>query len=450
MSVPKVVIVGRPNVGKSSLFNWLIGRRVSIVDPKDGVTRDRVGHLVEHDGSYFELFDTGGMGLSDKDGLTSQIERQIDAAISEAALLLFVVDAQSGLVALDELVARRLRYSEKPIVCVANKCDNARYEAQAAAEFYKFGRKLVQVSVTAGRHRDELLDEIVQRLPPMAGAAPDAEMKLAVVGKRNVGKSTLINCLAGVERMIVSEVPGTTRDSVDVRFEHNGRVFVAIDTAGVRRKRSLADSIEFYGFTRVQQTIGRADVVLFFLDATSRISKVDKQLAHFISQQHKPCIFVVNKWDLMNATPTGKFDHYLTDTFPAWTYVPRVFITATTGKNVQGLIDLAQNLFKQANTRVSTPDLNRVIREAVQRRPPPVAEGQTPKIYYATQVAAAPPTIVFFCNRPSLFDATYQRYLIGYCRDHLPYAEVPIKLYLRRRDSHRSLEESGQTPMSQV
>jgi GTP-binding protein len=446
VSVPKVVIVGRPNVGKSSIFNWLIGRRVSIVDSTSGVTRDRVAYLMEHDGSFFELVDTGGIGVDDRDGLTAQINKQIDAAIDEATLLLFVVDAHDGLIALDELVAKKLRYADKPVLCVVNKCDNDRYLEQASAEFYRLGRKLVFVSAAMGRNRDQLLDEVVRRLPvERMGLPEDAEMKLAVVGKRNVGKSTFINCLAGFERMIVSEIPGTTRDSVDVRFEHNGRVFIAIDTAGIRRQRSLVDAVEFYSFSRAQQTIRRADVVLFFLDATSRISKVDKQLAHYIQQQFHPCIVVVNKWDLMSATPTSKFDSYLSDTLPGWSFVPRVFITATTGKNVQGVIDLARNLFTQANARVSTPELNRVIREAMERQPPPVRRGQTPKIYYATQVGVAPPTIVLFCNHTSLFDATYQRYLVNVCRDRLPFAEVPIKLYLRKRDSHRATEQPGAT-----
>jgi GTP-binding protein len=446
VAVPQVAIVGRPNVGKSSLFNWLAGRRIAIVDPTAGVTRDRLTTLVKASDRFFELVDTGGMGVQDVDNLTVQIERQIEAAIERAAVILFTVDARAGLMPLDEEVARRLRYVTKPIICVANKCDSPEIDPQAA-EFYKLGRgKLVCVSAKQNRNKKELLRLVAERLPPADEPDPNLEvsMKLAIVGRRNTGKSTFINSLAQAERVIVSEVAGTTRDSVDVRFEQDGKVFVAIDTAGVRKKGSVASDIEFYSMHRAERSIRRADVVLLFLDPRVRISKVDKQLAEYVLQHHKPAIFVVNKWDLMAPMPTGKFAPYVYATFPSLDYVPIAFITARSGRNVQAVLNLAQNLHKQASARVSTGDLNRVLRHALTKQAPPLRQNRRPKIFYATQVAVNPPTIVLFTNGPELFDNTYQRYLIKTFRDHLPFADVPIKLYLRhkRREDRPPVEEA--------
>ena len=250
MGVPQVVIVGRPNVGKSSVFNWLAGRRLSIVDEVAGVTRDRVSYLMQSGDRFFELVDTGGVGVNDVDNLTKEIDDQIELALETADVILFVVDTRSGLLPLDEEVARRLRYIDKPIICVANKTDDPALDNQAH-EFYRLGRgKLVLVSATQNRHRQDLLDMIVERLPPAgeadSGPGEEPAMKLAIVGRRNVGKSTLVNTLAQAERMIVSEVPGTTRDSVDVRFEMDGKVFVAIDTPGLRRTKSVRTDVDFY------------------------------------------------------------------------------------------------------------------------------------------------------------------------------------------------------------
>ncbi len=449
MPVPCVAIVGRPNVGKSSLFNWLAGRRIAIVDPTAGVTRDRVSTLIKNDERYFELVDTGGMGIDDVDNLTLQVERQIEAAIDQAQVVLFVVDARAGLQNLDEEVARRLRYVNKPVLCVANKCDAPEVDANTA-EFYKLGRgKLICVSALHNRNKDELLGLIQERLPADADVPNlDVQLKLAIVGRRNTGKSTFINNLAQSERMIVSEVPGTTRDSVDVRFERDGKIFVAIDTAGVHRKSSISSDIEFYSIARAERSIRRADVVLLFLDPRVRISKVDKQLAAYVLEQHKPTVFVVNKWDLMVPTPTGKMGHYVRATFPSLDYVPIAFITAMNGKNVQAVLNLAQNLHKQASARVSTGELNKVLRQALEQTAPPLRQNRRPKIYYATQVGTNPPTIVLFTNGPELFDNTYQRYLIRTFRDNLPFHDVPIKLYLRRkhREDNEPVEQKPEPP----
>jgi GTP-binding protein len=447
MAVPMVAIVGRPNVGKSSLFNWLAGRRIAIVDPTAGVTRDRVSTLINYAGEdYFELVDTGGMGIQDEDNLTAHVERQIETAIDQAQVILFVLDTRSGLTPLDEEVARRLRYVTKPVICVANKCDGPELDAQAG-EFYKLGRgKLVCVSALQNRGKGELLELIIERLPKVKTPPvhPEVALKLATVGRRNTGKSTFINCLAQTERMIVSEVPGTTRDSVDVRFELDGKTMIAIDTAGVRRKQSVSSGIEFYSMARAERSIRRADVVLLFLDPRVRVSKVDKQLAAYILEQHKPAVFVVNKWDLMAPLPTGKFTAYLRAVFPNLDYLPIAFITAKSGKNVQAVVNLAQSLRKQSTHRVSTGDLNRVLRLAVEAQAPPLRQNRRPKIYFGTQVAIEPPTIVLFTNSPSLFDNTYQRYLIKTFRNSLPFGDVPIKLYLRHRSREDKLADDDE------
>ncbi len=433
MAIPQVVIVGRPNVGKSSLFNWLAGRRIAIVDATAGVTRDRVTHLVELRGRFV---DTGGMGFDDPDNLSVQIEQQIQAAIDSASIILFVVDTRTGLTPGDEEVARRLRYTNVPVICVANKTDTEAMAVEAEA-FYKFGRPLVRTSVLQNRGQEELLTAIYQKLPTAEdenAPPPEAEMKLAIVGRRNTGKSTFINTLAQAERMITSEVPGTTRDSVDVRFTLDGKTFLAIDTPGIRRTKSLAGDIEFYGLHRAQRSVRRADVVLLFFDATQRISKVDKQLCDYIAQEYKPCIFVVNKWDLQaKAMPTEKWVTYLRDTYRSMAYVPIAFITGQTGKNVKAMLNHAQMLFKQARHRVATATLNKLVQSAVERNPPPLYRNRPPKIYFATQVSGQPPTIVLFCNNPEAISPNYRRYLLGVFRDHLPFGEVPIKLYLRRR-----------------
>jgi len=439
MSVPQVVIVGRPNVGKSSLLNWLAGIRIAIVDDQPGITRDRVTHLMCHDDRYFELVDTGGMGIADMDNLTRHIEEQISLAIDSAALILFVVDAREGMLPLDQDVARRLRTVGVPVLCVANKADDERHDP-SSDEFYRLGMgKPLRVSTQQNRNRAVLLNLIVGKLPPpldseAAEGAAEPEMKVAIVGRRNVGKSTFINTLVSAPRMIVSEVPGTTRDSVDVRFTLDGKSFIAIDTPGIRRTKSRKTDIDFYGTHRAQRSIRRADVVLLFLDCTQRISKLDKQLAEYIAEQYKPCVLVVNKWDQLVATmPTDKWVRYLHDSFAAIRFAPIAFITGQTGKNVKALLNHGQMLFKESRSRVPTGPLNRMLRNAVRQNPPPLAANRRPKIYYATQVGVQPPTIVLMTNEPKLISKQYQRYLLGKFREDLSFDEVPIKLYLRRR-----------------
>jgi GTP-binding protein len=446
MGVPQVAIVGRPNVGKSSLLNWLAGVRVAVVDDKPGITRDRVVYLMRSDDRFFELVDTGGMGHMDADQLTDDIERQITNAIDSADLILMIVDTRVGVTAMDQEVAKRLRYLKTPVLCVANKTDDETFDNQAE-EFRRLGHGVpIKVSTLQNRNKEVLLRRLTESLPdeaPGDEAPAEPDMKVAIVGRRNVGKSTFVNTLVQAERMIVSEVPGTTRDSVDVRFELDGRAFIAIDTPGIRRTRAQQTyDIDFYGAHRAQRSIRRADVVLLFLDASQRIGKVDKQLGDYIAQNHKPCILVVNKWDLLaGSMPTEKWVSYLNDNFRPLSYAPIAFVTGKTGKNVKALLNHAQMLFKQSRERVSTGVINRMVRDAVHATPPPLHQNRRPKIYYATQVGVEPPTIVLFCSQPSAFTKPYQRYLMGKFRDELPFPEVPIKLYLRKREQTDERDE---------
>ena len=344
MSLPQVVIVGRPNVGKSSIFNWLAHKRLAIVDDHAGVTRDRMSFLLNEGDRYFDIVDTGGIGIVDVDNLSAHIDAQIETAIESATIILFVVDTRTGLLPLDHEVVRRLRAINRPTILVANKTDDETFDTQAD-DFLRLGlTNLVKVSVLQNRHHDDLVEAIVALLPPAEEeAAPEAaEMKLAIVGRRNTGKSTFVNTLSQSNRMIVSDVPGTTRDSVDVRFEIDGKTFMAIDTPGVKREKNLANDVEYYSLHRAQRSVRRADVVLLFFDCEQPISNVDKQLCNYIHEEFKPCIFVVNKWDLYHGkVVTEDWVKYLHDTFRTMTHVPIAFITGQTGKNMKALLNHA-------------------------------------------------------------------------------------------------------------
>ncbi len=437
--IPKVVIVGRPNVGKSSLFNWLIEKRIAIEDPTAGVTRDRLVQRVSLDGRVIDLVDTGGMGFDDPDGLTAKIDAQIESGLGTAAVAVLVVDVRSGLLPADIEVARRVRKTSAPVLLVANKADDPKFDPHAHEfDSLGFGEPLA-VSARQHRNRDELVEAIVSRLPEAWPDEPDEidlpEMKLAIVGRRNVGKSTFVNALAHEERVITSPVAGTTRDSVDVRFEVDGHSFLAIDTPGLRRTKSRTSDLDFYSTHRAQRSIRRADVVLLFFDATEPVGKVDKQLAETITEEAKPVVFVVNKWDLYAADVKRKeWADYLRDEFRMMPWAPVAFATAKSGRNVKAVIDTAQRLYRQSRTRVATARLNTVLREAVEANQPPAdTRGRPVRLYYATQVEAAPPTIVISSSAPRSVSEPYKRYLLNTFRKALPYHEVPIKLHLRGR-----------------
>ncbi|MCA9243939.1 MAG: ribosome biogenesis GTPase Der [Phycisphaerales bacterium] len=437
MSLPQVVIVGRPNVGKSSLLNSLARSRISIVDPRAGITRDRVSVLLEDDGRFLELIDTGGIGIVDDDQLEAHVEAQIDTAIARADVILFVTDVTAGITALDQTIAERLRKLETPAILVANKVDEE-VHAPLAAEFERLGFGSPQrVSAAHGHGRIDLMERVMRLLGSAAGEeAPGMPvMKLAIVGKRNAGKSTLVNALAGEQRMIVSEVPGTTRDAVDVRFEKDGRAFVAIDTAGVRKKKSM-DDIDFYSYTRALKSIQRADVVMHLIDATVAVSDVDVRLARAALDETKPYVMVINKWDLAHGRATSEdFGKYISEVMPLYDYAPITLTTANTGKNVDAAVDVALSLHRQAHTRVTTGQLNAALRTVLETRAPSPKRGVRPvRIYYATQASVAPPTFVFSCNDPALVTESYRRFMENRLREILPFREVPLRLLFR---SHR-------------
>lgn len=445
MRLPTVAIVGRPNVGKSSLLNRLVGQRISIVDPTPGVTRDRISVPCPIGDGYVELVDTGGIGIVDHDDLTEHVEDQIAYGLAEATLLLFLVDAREGVTPLDRHVAERLRRLAVPVMLVANKIDEVDMTAETAElNSLGFGEPIA-ISAHHGLGIDRLTDAMARMLGELPSSPPEAAlMKLAIVGKRNAGKSTFINALAGEERVIVSETPGTTRDSVDVTVESDGRKFMLIDTAGVRKRRQIVQNdIEFYGYHRALRSIRRADVVALMIDASVPVSKVDKDLSRDIVNEFKPVVLVVNKWDLARNKAAGDdYAEYFTKVMPELSYAPICLTSATTGMNVHETIRMAEQLFEQSRTRVTTAKLNTVIAEITAKRGPSHKSGtRPPKILYVSQITTCPPTIVCFVNDVRSFDRGYQRFLVNQLRLHLPYSEVPIRVMFRSRRDRDGLRE---------
>lgn len=436
MALPVVTIVGRPNVGKSSLLNLLASERVSIVDPRAGITRDRVSVIVEHEERYFELVDTGGVGIVDDHQLDDHVEAQIQVALRRADLILFVVDVRDGVVPLDVRVAEMLRKLNKPLLLIANKVDDDRL-APHAGEFEKLGcGSPLLLSAEHGYGRSDLLARLSDELRRFEDdtAPRQPVMKLAIVGKRNAGKSTLVNSLAGEDRVIVSEIPGTTRDAVDVQFEIDGQAFIAIDTAGVRKKRSM-DEIDFYSYTRALRSIERSDVVLHLIDSTVPVGDVDLRLARAVADQFKPVVIGINKWDLAKGQASAEdYADYLSQVMPIAPYAPLTFLTAKTGRNTSATVDVARSLFNQASTRISTAKLNKVLEIILEARGPSPKRGtKQVKIYYGTQVAERPPTLVFFCNSPNNVTENYRRYLENRLREATIFKEIPLRLLFRPR-----------------
>ena len=449
MSLPIVAIVGRPNVGKSSVFNALIRRRVSIVDATAGVTRDRIHSpwlVGDDEGSagWVELVDTGGMGIEDVDQLTDEIEAQIAFAVEEAAVIVFVTDARDGVTPLDKQVADVLRRQDKPVILVANKVDRPNTAVEIGDLFSLGCGDPMSVSAKHVSGLDDLRQKVAEHIGATAGDRPaDDVMKLAVVGKRNAGKSTFINALAGEQRVIVSEKPGTTRDSVDVTIERGDEKLILIDTAGVRKKRSLSGDIEFYSQHRALRSIRRADVVALLIDASLPVSQVDKDLAGQVETEETPVVLVVNKWDLAREQAEAEtYEDYLAKTFPFLSFAPIAMTCAETGENIWEAIEVAEDLFRQSRTRVTTGDLNTVFDDIQKLRGPSHRPGtRPPKIRYVSQIATVPPTIVCFVNDPRSFDRNYQRFLVNQLRERLPFGEVPIRLLIRRGSKDRHVTD---------
>ena len=436
MALPRVAIVGRPNVGKSSLLNRIAGRRVAIVEPTAGVTRDRVAVIVERDERKFELVDTGGLGMVDEALLKDHVEAQIQVALNTSDLILFVVDGKEGRVPGDDLVARRLRQIGKPVLLVANKVESRSDELLSSAwERLGFGEPYV-TSAKEGFGMHDLVEALLSSLPkkaPEESQELDRPLSFAVVGKRNSGKSTLVNQLCGEDRVIVSEIPGTTRDAIDVEFLLDGQRMMAIDTAGVRKKKSLEHAIELFSHTRATASIRRADVVVHMFDVREQVSQVDKSLAAYCAEAHKPVLLVGNKMDLVEDFDLAKWDAYLRQQLPLLEHAPVAFLSAKEGRNVRASMNLLFELRRQSQTKFSTPKLNEVLQEARDKLLPQ-NRGQFPKLFYGTQVGTEPIQILVFVNEPKLFRGQYERYLARVLRDAGNCPEVPIKLMFRRRD----------------
>ena len=448
MSLPVVAIVGRPNVGKSSLLNALAGKRIAIVDPTPGVTRDRISAPIPLGRGYVELIDTGGIGLADTDELADHIEEQIAYAITAAAVVLLVVDAREGLTPLDKAAAQRLRKQNRPVIVVANKVDRE----DQISDIHEFARlgfgEALAVSAAHGKGLADLLEALKQRLGRRPAERPSLPvMKLAVVGKRNAGKSTFINALAGQPRVIVSEKPGTTRDSVDVTIELDGRSFTLIDTAGLRKRKSLAGDIGYYSLHRAMRSIRRADVVALMIDASVPVSQVDKDLAGDVAKQFKPVVLVVNKWDLAQGRAAGEdYAEYFAKTFPELSFAPVSLTSAAEGIGVKEAVRLAKELARQAGRRVPTGRLNKAVQDILKLRGPSHKAGtKPPRILYASQIATAPPTIVCFVNDVRSFDEGYQRFLLNQLRRRLSFPEVPIRLVFRQRRQGRRPPSQGRS-----
>lgn len=458
--LPKVAIVGRPNVGKSSLLNLLAGRLISIVDPTAGVTRDRITCELALPPAtkggperWCEVMDTGGHGVYSDNAeyhvLTDDIERQIGAALDQSDLIVFVIDAQVGITPLDKDVAQLLRKrsggdNKVPVLLVANKVDDTKHEADAAeAARLGFGEP-VMVSAQTSRGKWEFIEAIAENIDWDAASQkqpPASELMLAIVGKRNSGKSTFINALVGSERVIASELPGTTRDSIDVKFKFDDHEFTAIDTAGLRKRKSFEDDIEYYSMHRTLRSIRRADVVLLMVDVTQEISQVDQKLAQEIQKHHKPAVIVLNKWDLVeDEREPEEFLEYVAQQLKGLTFCPLVFTSALNNDHVHEAIELAVKLHKQASTRIETGELNRTLEAIFAAKGPNTPTGAPVRIYYVTQVATNPPTLVLFVNNVKSFDNNYQRYILNALREAGLYDEVPIKLVIRPKKREQAEE----------
>ena len=426
MTLPRVAIVGRPNVGKSTLLNRMARRRISIVAPEEGVTRDRVTTVIEAGGTHFEITDTAGARLSE------ETDAQTAKALESADLVLLVTDVRAGLLPGDESIARLLAGSGKKAMVVANKTDHPGLESHAS-EFHRLGiDPVIPCSAKNGFGISDLVTSIARRVPK-ATFTPRHEIKVAIVGRRNAGKSTLLNRIAGEERVVVSNEPGTTRDSVDVTVELKDGTYTFIDTAGMLRRTKVKGAVEFYSLLRSREAIRRCDIILFLIDCTVKIGKVEKQLGAYVARCGKPCVLVLNKWDLSEGAGPKAFATYVDRELPALSYCPVSFASAQSGFNVRKTLRVIPELYAKSRTQVATGVVNRAIKKITGKKPPPAHGGKRFKIFYATQTAVQPPTFTLFVNDPKLVTPTYRRFVMRAMRDAFELDEVPVRLLLKER-----------------
>ncbi len=434
---PIVAIVGRPNVGKSTLFNRLLGRRKAMVDDMPGVTRDRNYGNVERFDVPFILVDTGGFEPETSDRLLQQMREQSQLAMEEADVILFVMDGRDGLTPADREVVEMLRRVDKPVFHVVNKVEGERQEA-GIGEFYALGvDNLYPVSAEHNRGIDDLMDDVIRALPTSMPAAGEEELtKIAVVGRPNVGKSSLVNRLLGFERVVANPTPGTTRDSIDTLFTCNRKRYLLIDTAGIRRKGRVTQKVEKYSVMDALRSIERADVVLIVLTAEEGVTEQDAKVAGYAYEAGRGCIFVVNKWDALEKdnNTIGRFVETIRMEFKYLPFAPILFVSAKSGQRLGRIMTEVETVMAQYDKRVSTSDLNRVLKAAVDAHTPPLYQGQRVKFFYATQVATRPPAFVVFTNRPEGIHFSYERYLMNQLREAFDFTGTPIRLFFKGRE----------------
>lgn len=437
MAKPVVAVVGRPNVGKSTLFNKLIGQRLSIVEDTPGVTRDRIFAECEWRGRTFMLADTGGIEPKTDDVILAQMRDQAQLAIDQADVIVLVTDLRAGVTANDQSVATMLQKSGKPVVLCVNKCDTPGAPPAEFYEFYNLGLgDPVAVSSVHGMGTGDLLDAVFEYLPAAEEEEKETDViKVAVIGKPNAGKSSLVNCVAGEERSIVSSIAGTTRDAIDTHIHNKHGDFVFIDTAGLRRKSKVDDAIEKYSVLRAQMAVERADVCVIMIDATEGFTEQDSKVAGIAHEKGKACIIAVNKWDAVEKDDKtmDKMRKKLAVDFSFMSYAPFIFISAKTGQRVDRLFELIKFVSEQNSIRIKTGMLNDVLAQATARVQPPTDKGKRLRIYYVTQPSTKPPTFVFFVNRAALFHFSYQRYLENQFRETFGLEGTPVRFIVREK-----------------
>lgn len=433
-----VSIVGRPNVGKSTLFNRLCRKRVAIVDAEAGITRDRKYEDVEWNGKVFKMVDTGGIVFDSNEAMDKMIKHQALLAIDESDLILFMVDAQTGTTDIDKDIAKILFPHRDKVMLVANKADNEKFEWELY-DFLQLGfGDPFPISASQGRNTGNFLDELLSLIPETQSAIHEdkpAQTRIAVVGKPNVGKSSIVNLMLGSEKQIVSDAPGTTRDAIDSLFRYHGNEYILVDTAGLRRKTKVNYGVEYYSVMRTIEAVDRCDVVVLVLTADEEISAQDVKIASYAKRKMKEIMVVFNKWDLVekDTHSTGKFIEDLHEQMPFLQFAPVQFISAKTGQRINRIMETVVKIEEESQKRITTSDLNKFMERVVEHRPPTHTTGRHVKIYYITQAAVKPPTFVFFCNQPALVSENYRRYLHNQIREMFAFEGVSIKLIFKGR-----------------